>query len=295
MRATDGAGNQGIATRSFTVETVAAPPAPTLTSTLPASPANQNSPKVTGSATAGSQVALYSSADCTGAPLGGGSASELEAGITISVPDNSSTAIRATATAAGATSACSGPITYVEDSAAPQTLLGAHPAALSASASGTFEFTGEDPGGSGVASFQCRLDSTEAAAWASCSSPKAYTGLAEGAHRFEARAIDRAANTDASPATFEWQVDTTAPTAVIDSGPSGTTTSQTPTFTFHSTEGGSTFACSIDTGTASFGACSGPGASHTPPSPTAQRDLHLPGAGHRRRRQPGDRDPQLHG
>ena len=50
----------------------------------------------------------------------------------------------------------------------------------------------------------------------------------------------------------------------IDAGPSGTTTDSTPSFEFHSTEAGSSFECSIDTGVAAFGPCSGPGATHTP-------------------------------
>ncbi len=264
-RATDQAGNVDPtpASRSFTVNT-AIPPAPTLTSTVPASPANQNSPKLLGSAAAGSQVSIYATSGCTGTPLATGTAAELGTGITVTVADNSTTAMRATATAAGNTSACSSPLNYVEDSAAPQTLIGTHPPALSASAAASFEFSGEDPGGSGVASLQCRIDSTEASAWAACTSPKAYSGLADGPHRFEARAIDAAGNTDASPAAFEWQIDTTPPTAVIDAGPTGTTNDSTPTFEFHSTESGSTFACSIDTGTPNFGPCSGPGSTHTP-------------------------------
>src|SRR5204863_468182 len=81
------------------------------------------------------------------------------------------------------------------------------------------------------------------------------------------RATDSAANTDPSPATRSFTVDTAPPDTVIDSGPSGLTNDSTPTFTFHSTEPGSTFECSIDTGTPSFGPCSGPGASDTPPAP----------------------------
>ena len=222
-----------------------------------------------GSAAAGSQVSIYSTSGCTGTPLATGTAAELGTGITVAVADNSTTAFRATATTFGNTSSCSAPLTYVEDSAAPQTLIGTHPPALSATASASFEFSGEDPGGSGVASLQCRLDSTEASAWAACTSPKTYSGLADGGHRFEARATDQAGNIDASPAVFEWQIDTTPPTAVIDAGPTGTTNDSTPTFEFHSTESGSTFACSIDTGTPSFGPCSGPGASHTPTTPLA--------------------------
>jgi hypothetical protein len=271
VRAVDAAGNvdQTPAARSFTVDTSAPPPAPILTSTIPASPANQNSPKVLGSAASGSQVSIYTTPDCSGPALATGAATDLAAGITVSVADDSATALRATATTAGGTSSCSLPLAYVEDSTAPQTQIGAHPLALSASSSASFQFAGEDPGGAGVASLQCRLDSTEAAAWAPCASPKVYASLPDGVHRFEARAIDGAGNADLTPASFEWQIDTIPPPVAIDSGPAGETTDSTPTFEFHSTEAGVALACSIDTGTASFGPCSGPGASHTPASPLA--------------------------
>jgi hypothetical protein len=54
---------------------------------------------------------------------------------------------------------------------------------------------------------------------------------------------------------FELQ-DTTPPNTLINSGPSGTITDPTPTFTFHSTEMGSTFQCKIDAH--SFVACTSP-------------------------------------
>jgi len=186
------------------------PSAPNLTATIPPSPANQNSPKVVGSAPAGATVRLYSGTDCSGPVLAGGSAAELEAGIEAAVPDNSTTSFHATATIES-TSPCSAPLTYVEDSTPPQTLIDAHPAALSTSAGASFQFSGEDPGGSGVASFQCRRDSTSAADWAACTSPRQYSSLPDGAHRFEVRAIDLAGNLDGSPASFEWQIDTSPP------------------------------------------------------------------------------------
>jgi virginiamycin B lyase len=59
------------------------------------------------------------------------------------------------------------------------------------------------------------------------------------------------------------------PETTIDAGPSGPTTDTTPTFEFSSSELGSTFECSLDTGSPSFGPCSGPGSSHTPASALA--------------------------
>ena len=82
------------------------------------------------------------------------------------------------------------------------------------------------------------------------------------------RATDSESNTDPSPATQTFTIDT-PPDTIIDSAAHGTTSDTTPSFAFHSTEAGSTFECSIDTGTASFGPCSGPGATHTPASPLA--------------------------
>jgi hypothetical protein len=46
---------------------------------------------------------------------------------------------------------------------------------------------------------------------------------------------------------FELQ-DTDPPDTIIDSGPSGVTNDPTPTFSFHSTEAGSTFRCKLDAG-----------------------------------------------
>ena len=117
VRATDAAANTDptAAARSFSVDTQA-PSAPTLTGTSPSSPANENNPKLQGSAEAGSQVRIYTSSDCSGTPLAGGSAAALASpGITFTVPDNSTTTLRATATdQAGNTSSCSAPVTYTE-------------------------------------------------------------------------------------------------------------------------------------------------------------------------------------
>jgi hypothetical protein len=47
--------------------------------------------------------------------------------------------------------------------------------------------------------------------WTPCSSPQSYASLSDGAHTFHVRAVDRAGNTDGSPATYSWSIDTSAP------------------------------------------------------------------------------------
>jgi hypothetical protein len=118
VRAIDAPGNvSATVSRTFTVDTIP-PPIPKITATNPASPANENNPKVKGNAAAGTTVKLYTTAGCTGSPVAQASTAVFGTpGITVSVPDNSTTSFRATATdAAGNASGCSPPITYVEDS-----------------------------------------------------------------------------------------------------------------------------------------------------------------------------------
>jgi polysaccharide biosynthesis protein PslG len=118
VRAIDAPGNESpLLGRGFKVDTHA-PAAPQITGTDPVSPANNNSPKVKGSAEAGSTVRIYKTAGCTGSPVASGSRALFASpGITATVPDNSTTMFRATARdAAGNTSACSAARQYVEDS-----------------------------------------------------------------------------------------------------------------------------------------------------------------------------------
>jgi len=98
------------------------PAAPTFSGTSPASPANDNSPLIRGSAESGSTVKLFAGADCSGAPIGSGSAAAFaDPGIAVTVADDTTTSVRATATdAAENGSACSQQLTYVEDSKKPK-------------------------------------------------------------------------------------------------------------------------------------------------------------------------------
>lgn len=61
--------------------------------------------------------------------------------------------------------------------------------------------------------------------------PQSYTGLAEGHHVFQVRAVDNAGNIE-STATFAWDIDTTSPSASITSSPSNPTNSTSASFSF---------------------------------------------------------------
>jgi hypothetical protein len=98
---------------------------------------------------------------------------------------------------------------WTVDTTPPDTSISAKPTDPSNSSAASFTFSGDDavtPAGN--LSFECKLD---AGGFAACTSAKSYTGLADGPHTFEVRATDAASNTDATPASVTWTVDTTPP------------------------------------------------------------------------------------
>jgi len=94
------------------------PAVPTLTSTNPASPADNNSPFVIGTAASETTVKLYTSSTCSGSPVMTGTAAAFASpGLQVSVADNTTTRYYATATDnLNNVSECSTAITYTEDS-----------------------------------------------------------------------------------------------------------------------------------------------------------------------------------
>jgi hypothetical protein len=141
------------------------------------------------------------------------------------------------------------------DTVPPDTTINSNPANPINSSSAAFTFSGSDSG-SGVASFECKLDS---GTFAPCTSPKNYTSLSDGSHTFQVRAIDVAGNQDPSPAGYTWVVDTTGPSTTISSTPTNPTNSTSATFVFSATDAGSgvaSFECKLDAG--SFAPCSSP-------------------------------------
>ena len=87
--------------------------------------------------------------------------------------------------------------------APPAPTITGKPANPTTQTSATFTFTGSP---SGVA-FNCKLDS---GAFAACTSPKTYTGLAVGSHTFQVRAV--AGGKTSAATSYTWSIDNVAPT-----------------------------------------------------------------------------------
>jgi hypothetical protein len=117
------------------------------------------------------------------------------------------------------------------------------PANPSSLALAGFEFTGSDLG-SGVDSYECRLDT---AAYSACVSPSSVT-VTDGSHTYFVRNKDRAGNVS-DPISYTWVTDATAPVIVITSAPANPTTERDAAFTFTASDAGLGIAsvqCSLD-------------------------------------------------
>jgi hypothetical protein len=130
----------------------------------------------------------------------------------------------------------------------PDTTITASPAATITAASASFTFTATPAAG---AAFRCSLDG---AAFATCMSPRNYTGLALGAHTFEVRGANLA-GADATPASTTFTV--LVPETSITANPGAATAGSTATFSFAATpSAGPSFECALDN--PAFAACTSP-------------------------------------
>jgi hypothetical protein len=91
----------------------------------------------------------------------------------------------------------------------PDTSISSSPAALTTSTSAVFTFTSEPM--STLTGFECSLDG---APFGACNSPVTYSGLAEGSHTFDVRAVAGTLK-DPTPASFTWMVDHTGPVIAL--------------------------------------------------------------------------------
>ena len=139
-------------------------------------------------------------------------------------------------------------ITLTVDTAPPETTLTVTPPALTRNASPSFSFTSDedDP------TFECRLDD---AAFATCQSGVTLSNLSDDEHTFEVRAVDAAGNTESTPASWTFTVDTAPPETTLTGAPNAVSNGTTASFSFTS-EPDASFECDFDG--LGYTACSSP-------------------------------------
>jgi hypothetical protein len=217
VRAADTAGNVDAspAIRSWKVEAAAPPPPPPADTTAPDTSITSGPTATTTSTTAsfdfsaseaGSAFACKLDSGSWGACGSPKSYSSVTPGthtFSVRATDSSSNVDATPATRSWTVEAVTPPPPPA-DTTPPETSITSGPAATTTSTSASFSLSASESG----STLACKLDS---GSWGSCTSPKAYSGLAVGSHTFSARATDGAGNPDATPATQAWTVEAVAP------------------------------------------------------------------------------------
>jgi hypothetical protein len=121
------------------------------------------------------------------------------------------------------------------------------PPALTNRTSANFSFSAEGS----VDHYECRLDTPD---FTPCSSPQPYSGLTSASHSFAVRAVS--AGSPGAATEYTWVVDAEPPETLIDSAPPSQGNSTSASFRFSSSEGSSTFFCSLNS--AGFSPCASP-------------------------------------
>lgn len=147
--ATDAYGNTSGCAGPVTYTNDSVKPAPPELEATPSSPSTATALTITGSGEAGSTYRLFDGAECAGIAIGLGPISTLTSGIAKTVQQNSTNVYTATLTdAAGNSSNCSAPLTFVSDQIAPEPA--GSPTPIATGASTTPSITGNAEAGSTV-------------------------------------------------------------------------------------------------------------------------------------------------
>ncbi len=196
VKATDAAGNTGAeVSYTWTIDTVA----PTAAiSAQPVDPSNNAAPSFQfGADEAGATFACK----LDGGAFGACSSPKAYAALT-----DATHTFRVKATDAAGNTGAEAVYPWRIDTVAPIATIGQKPPLLANTKLATFSFSANE-----AATLLCKLDG---AAFASCTSPQLYPGLAEGSHTFVVKATDTAGNAGAET-PYTWTVDTVAPTVSI--------------------------------------------------------------------------------
>jgi Ca2+-binding RTX toxin-like protein len=200
VKALDGAGNEKFSVRDFTVDTVA--PQTTITA---APSATTDDPKPAFGFSGSEEGSSFS---CRFDAAAFASCSGPVAPATALADGSHSFEVRAL-DAAGNVDSTPSKQTFTVKTTGPQTTIATAPGKAISATTASFAFSANK-----TATFECKLD---AGAFAACSSSKSYTGLSEGSHSFEVRAI-ASAIADPTPARKDFVVDTSSPAAPLVSG-----------------------------------------------------------------------------
>ncbi len=117
---------------------------------------------------------------------------------------------------------------FTVDLTAPDTFAAVPPSGLTSDTTPSFSLSSTEEG----VAYQCRVDSTAVVDFLPCESTATMAELEDGAHVFEARAVDAATNVDASPLRVDFTVDATAPITRFTAKPARVTRSTAARFAF---------------------------------------------------------------
>ena len=165
----------------------------------------------------------------------------------LGLADGTHTVLVEAVDAAGNVSNPTPPYSWLINTVRPVVALTDTPPRVTNRTSASFSFSSNKAG----STFACALDGS---GYSACTSPVLFTDLDDGPHTFAVRA-SQLGNT--GPATtYDWTVDTVAPDTSVASGPPAEATTGSASFTFTSSEAGSTFVCSLDA--SGFAPCASP-------------------------------------
>ncbi len=194
-----GGGNGG--TTSPPSNGAAKPPAPHIR-TIPGNIANDASPTIVGSAPQAVKVFIYTSLDCSGGALWSGPASDLAAGLQVTMAPNTTTLFSARSVDSdGDRSACSDPVAYTDDSITPRTRITLGPGVKTLRHTVVFRFA--DITGGPETHFLCKVDRKP---WKECNAPLKLKHLGHRKHVLKVKAYDAAGNREKRPVQRSFKV-----------------------------------------------------------------------------------------
>ncbi len=227
VRATDLAGNLELepASYTWTVDTTA-PVAPTIATPAHGSRTNDTTPDFRGTGEPNTQLTLVLDGKTYG-PIPVGTDGTWSFPAPVELAAGAHTVTVTTTDAAGNVSAPASS-TFTVDRTAPDTFIVGKPESLTRDTVAAFNFDSDES----PVTYRCNLDGK---GWEPCTDPDTFTGLADGKHTLQVVAIDAAGNEDASPASYEWTVDTKAPVAPVITSPTRDERLSTNTTTYTGT------------------------------------------------------------